>query len=199
MGDFRSNPFSKPKGILGKLAGFLMTYGNGNRFRCEWSLQVMQIRPMDIILEIGFGTGTVIQEISKNVTTGLIYGIDESDCMVKFAVKRNQGDVQTNKVILYHTSVNNLPVFEKKIDKVFSINSYEFWEDKVNALCKIKEQISKNGEIFIIHQILNSKGEPPINELCDMYSEDLLLSGFSDVVVKTNSTPEILCVKATSK
>lgn len=173
-----------------------MTYGKGNRFRRKWAIHVMQIQPADVLLEIGFGTGAAIQEVSNIVTSGSVYGIDESDVMVGTAIKRNKVDIVAKKINLYHASVNNLPVFKKKIDKVFTINSFEFWEDKVNALFNVKERMSEKGEMFIFHQILNSKGEPPINELRDMYSEDFRQSGFKNIIIENNLTQEILCVKA---
>ena len=198
MNDFRNNQFSKPRGFKGKLAGILMTYGKGNRFRRKWTIGLMKLKPTDVVLEIGFGTGMAIQEASQIISSGVIYGIDESDVMVKTAIKNNSKDIDAKKVLLYNASANNLPIFEKTIDKVFAINSFEFWDDKINALRMAKKYMSKKGEIFIIHEILHAKGEPSINELGDIYSEYLQKSGFKNIKIEKNLQIEILCVKAVS-
>ena len=125
--------------------------------------------------------------------------VAESKDRVKTAIKNNYTDIDAKKVFLYNASANNLPVFEKKIDKIFTINSFEFWDDKINALRMVKKHMSEKGEIFIIHKILHAKGEPSINELGNIYSEYLQKSGFKNIKIEKNLKIEILCVKAVSR
>jgi len=49
-------------------------------------------------------------------------------------------------------SASRLPSFDRRIDKVLDINSFQFWDDQVAVLAEIRERLSSGGIIAIAHQ-----------------------------------------------
>ncbi len=111
--------FSKPTGFLGSLVGHFMAIQN--RQRSEWVLSLLNFKSADRVLEIGFGSGTDIQRVSKLVLDGYVAGLDHSEVMVRQAKGRTPGaDLKLG-------SADHLPFPNAWFDKVYAINSAQFW------------------------------------------------------------------------
>jgi len=53
--------FGRPQGALGRLGGIIMARTNGD---CgAWVIELLEVRPNDRVLEVGFGPGVVIQQV----------------------------------------------------------------------------------------------------------------------------------------
>ncbi|GAB7386269.1 hypothetical protein BSNK01_01040 [Bacillaceae bacterium] len=78
----------------------------------QWTISLLNVQPNDRILEVGFGPGIAIQEISGMIEDGSIVGIDPSQTMLSQAQKRNAFAIRQGKVRLYLSSVENLPAFD---------------------------------------------------------------------------------------
>src|SRR5258708_33979741 len=75
------NQFAKPTGLMGKVAGHMMAMKNGHR--SVWVFSLLDLKPTDRVLEIGFGSGTDIARATK--AAAFVAGVDHSDVMVKIA------------------------------------------------------------------------------------------------------------------
>jgi SAM-dependent methyltransferase len=60
-----------------------------NRKRNVWAVGLLEVGPGDRVLEIGFGPGLAIRELSRLATRGCVCGIDHSAEMVRQARRRN--------------------------------------------------------------------------------------------------------------
>src|SRR2546429_7018564 len=73
--------FAKPTGVMGKLAGHVMAMKNGDR--STWVFSLLDLKPADRVLEIGFGSGTDIARASGTVV--FVAGVDHSTVMLQQA------------------------------------------------------------------------------------------------------------------
>jgi SAM-dependent methyltransferase len=78
--------FGHPRGMAGHVAGWVMAHRPSNRRRNRWVVSLLDVRPADRVLEIGFGPGLAIAELSRRVgDSGHVYGIDHSEVMLRQA------------------------------------------------------------------------------------------------------------------
>lgn len=78
--------FHHPRGRAGRAAGWEMAYRPSNRKRNRWAVSLLDVRPGEKVLEIGFGPGLAIAELSRRAgDTGHVHGIDHSDVMLRQA------------------------------------------------------------------------------------------------------------------
>ena len=64
-----------------------MSNNRSNRF--TWAVDLLQIEPGMMILEIGVGAGLLATEICSRLTTGFYIGLDKSSPMIQKAIRRN--------------------------------------------------------------------------------------------------------------
>ena len=105
-----------------------------NRKRSEWVLSLLNVRPGDHVLEIGFGPGVDILRVSERVEHGFVAGIDASREMVRQANRRNATGVEAGLVELLCASAERIPYPANSFDKVFAINSLQFCADLPRVL-----------------------------------------------------------------
>jgi SAM-dependent methyltransferase len=149
---FLRSQFGRPAGVWGRLAGMIMARRPSNLERIRWTLQLLDPKPDERILEIGFGPGIAIEILSHAIPQGFIVGVDHSEVMVEQARRRNAQAAREGRVTLYVGSVSNLPNFTDSFDKIFTINSIHFWNKPVDCLKKLHELTRAGGMIAVTIQ-----------------------------------------------
>lgn len=137
--------FGHPRGLTGHLVGHFMAHRGSNRRRSLWVVDLLEPRPTEQVLEIGFGPGIAIRELAGRA--GHVYGIDHSREMVRQARRR----AKAGNVTLAHTSVADLPALEP-LDAIMSVNSLGFWPDPDQRLVELRTLLRPGGRIAIASQ-----------------------------------------------
>jgi SAM-dependent methyltransferase len=88
----------RPTGLAGRAVALLMTHRRSNRRRNSWAVSLLDVRRDDRVLELGFGPGLAIRELSRNA--GYVCGIDHSELMVRLASRRNADGLRRGVVDL---------------------------------------------------------------------------------------------------
>ena len=144
--------FGHPRGVAGRLAGWVMAHRHSNRERNRWAVAVLDVRPADRVLEVGFGPGRAIAELSRRAGRGRVYGVDHSAVMVEQASRRNREAIRAGRVELVHAPVDRLPRFDEPLDAVLAVNSLGFWPDPVARLQELRRLLRPGGRIALVSQ-----------------------------------------------
>jgi ubiquinone/menaquinone biosynthesis C-methylase UbiE len=146
--------FSRPRGAAGGVAGWVMAHRPSNRRRNNWVVSLLDVRPTDRILEIGFGPGLAIAELSRRVgDAGQVYGVDHSDVMLQQATRRNAAAIRTGRVRLTRASVDQLPpTLGGPFDAILAVNSLGFWPAPSERLQELRQRLAPGGRIAIASQ-----------------------------------------------
>jgi SAM-dependent methyltransferase len=140
--------FAKPTGALGWLAGHAMAMKNGER--SDWVFSLLDLKPEDRVLEIGFGPGADLARASR--VAKFVAGVDHSEVMVKQASRRNSPAIREGRVHVELGSANRLPFPESHFDKVFAINSAQFWKDSSATMAEIGRVLRAGGWVALAVQ-----------------------------------------------
>ncbi len=138
--------FRQPSGFLGKLLGFFFRI---NREGIEWTIGLLDIRPTDRVLEIGFGPGHAIRRADALASQGRVAGVDFSDTMVRQARKRNAAAIAEGRVDLRQGDASALPYPDNSFDKVFATNVIYFWQDPAANLEELKRVMKPGGRLAL--------------------------------------------------
>jgi ubiquinone/menaquinone biosynthesis C-methylase UbiE len=144
--------FGNPTGPLGHLAGFVMRTRPSNRLRNRRTVELLEIRQEERVLEIGFGPGLAIARAAELATSGKVVGIDHSEVMLRAATRRNAAAIRDGRVELRRGSADELPRFEAPFDKVLAVNVFMFWSDPVAVLSRVREVMRPGGTIALTLQ-----------------------------------------------
>jgi ubiquinone/menaquinone biosynthesis C-methylase UbiE len=144
--------FRQPRGFTGWLAGWEMALRSSNRQRNVWAVSLLGVEPTDRVLEIGFGPGIAIRELSRRATQGLVCGVDHSAVMVRQATRRNAAAVRAGRVDLRLGSAEQLPSFTEPFDKVLAVNTMGMWHEPDAGLKALHRRMRPGGRIAIVSQ-----------------------------------------------
>jgi SAM-dependent methyltransferase len=144
--------FGRPRGLGGRVSGWVMAHRSSNRRRNRWVVSLLNVQASDRVLEIGFGPGIAVGELSRLAVRGRVLGVDHSDVMVRVASRRNAAAVRAGRVDLRLGSAGALPDLGGPVDKVMAVNSMGFWPDPVSALAELRTKLRPGGTIAIASQ-----------------------------------------------
>jgi ubiquinone/menaquinone biosynthesis C-methylase UbiE len=136
----------KPSGLLaGKVSNKM---NEVNEVVYDFTLENMNIKENEAILEIGFGNGKFFNKLFAKARNVKIWGIDFSKDMVGMATKYNQSSIRAGKLNLQLGSSDNLPFANDSFDKVFCINVIYFWDQPEKHLSEVHRVLKPGGEFF---------------------------------------------------
>jgi SAM-dependent methyltransferase len=185
--------FARPSGVLGWLVGHLLALKN--RRRSEWVLSLLNVRPGDHVLEIGFGPGVDTLRASEQVEHGFVAGIDPSREMVRQASRRNAVGVEAGLVELLCASAERIPYPANSFDKVFAINSLQFCEDLPRALREIGRVLKPGGAVSVaIQPRLPGATERHVDAVDAALQSSLREAGFSALTRRRKMMKPVSCV-----
>ena len=146
--------FGHPRGAAGNVAGWVMAHRPSNRQRNRWVVSLLDVQPTDRVLEIGFGPGLAIAELSRRAgASGHVYGIDHSDVMLRQAIRRNAAAVEAGQVTLTQGTVEQLPpALEGPFDAILAVNSLGFWTAPSERLEHLRRRLTPGGRIALASQ-----------------------------------------------
>ena len=177
MRDILLRMFGRPQGALGRMGGIIMARTNA---QCgAWVTGLLEIRPAESVLEVGFGPGIVIQRLSN--LAGRVAGIDPSREMVRQARARNVGAIAGGRVDLRYGSVESLPFDSDAFDKAIAINSMQVWPDPLAGLREIGRVVKPGGRIGL--GFTRYSGQPS-----EGLTETLMAAGFSETHIVRKDT-----------
>lgn len=188
--------FGRPTGFWGHAAGFLMAHRSSNRRRNAWAVSLLCVRPDDRVLEIGFGPGLAILELSREAAQGYVCGIDHSELMLRQATRRNTDGIRRGVVDLRLGSIDALPAFKAPFDKVLAVNAIMFWPETDSRLEQLRRLLRPGGLIAVAHQ---PRGPGASDETSAAKGREiaaaLTQAGFSEIRVETlGLNPAVVCV-----
>jgi len=146
--------FGHPRGTAGRVAGWVMAHRSSNRQRNTWVVSLLDVQPTDQVLEIGFGPGLAIAELSRRVgDSGHVYGIDHSGVMLRQAARRNAAAIGAGRVTLTRAAADQLPAtLGGPFDAILSVNSLGFWPAPAERLGELRQRLRPGGRIAIASQ-----------------------------------------------
>jgi SAM-dependent methyltransferase len=177
--------FGRPTGPLGALAGFIMAHRTSNRERNAWTVELLDLKPNDRVLEIGFGPGLSLALAAQKVTQGEIVGLDHSAVMLAQATNRNRDAIARGRMRLVLGSVDSLALGQTAFTKVFSVNVAMFWKDRGATLGAVRNIMTPGGLLATTHQPRHAGSvAEDARRFAEAFSRDLARAGFRDVRVE---------------
>lgn len=137
-----------------KIAGFYDILSN--RFEeplRKKGIQMLNPKPGEHILEIGFGTGTSLIELAKSVQpNGKISGIDISEKMLEIAKKRAVESGLEDIVELTCGDAKTLPYEQESLDGIFMSFTLELFDtpDIIPVLNECRRVLKTGGRISVV-------------------------------------------------
>ncbi|MFI6907158.1 class I SAM-dependent methyltransferase [Nonomuraea sp. NPDC050394] len=190
--------FHRPHGAGGHLAGWIMAHRASNRRRNQWTVSLLDVRPTDHILEIGFGPGLAIAHLTRHATHGTIYGIDHSAVMLRHATRRNAAAIRAHRVTLRQATAEHPPAPGQPLDAIVTINTFGMWPNPTATLTHLRTLLKPGGRIAITSQPRTPGATPETSaQAARDITRHLTEAGYTHTRAETlDLTPPAVCVLA---
>jgi ubiquinone/menaquinone biosynthesis C-methylase UbiE len=184
--------FRKPSGLSGRFAGWLMA--RNNEERSWWTVEKLNIKPGNRILEIGYGSGETMMKLSHRQVGGLIAGIDHSALMYQLAARKNRKAIEEGKIQLACGTINDLKCPEGYFDIIYGSNVHFFWENPVTEFRNLFKFLKPGGRMILVFQPRWAKTDEVVLQYTDETKDILTQSGFTAIETDFKKMRPVLCV-----
>ena len=131
-----------------RLFGRIMEWMNGPAYRL--ALDLIQPQPGQSVLEIGFGTGRLLEMIANTTKDVRIAGIDPTEAMVNMAKARLQSFQGNIHADLRQGPAGALPWGDQSFETVTALHSFQFWQGPQEAVAEIQRVLKPDGRLILI-------------------------------------------------
>jgi ubiquinone/menaquinone biosynthesis C-methylase UbiE len=114
------------------------------------TLDVLDARPGERVLEVGFGGGELLSGLLARRVA--LVGVDRSEAMLARARLRFAQEVREGRLSLLHGSVDRLAFEDRSIDKACSVNTLYFWPDLGAAMGELVRVLRPGGTLVLCFQ-----------------------------------------------
>jgi ubiquinone/menaquinone biosynthesis C-methylase UbiE len=111
------------------------------------TLEQMNLRPADTVLDIGCGTGWLARQIAIKVPEGRVVGIDISDEMIKQAQRSTDG---LDNLTFLTGGVDLIPWQDDFFTRAISVESAYYWPDPARGVREIFRVLRPGGSAWIL-------------------------------------------------
>lgn len=141
--------FSRPYGLLGAVAGRIMSKRGSNVDRNLWLVDLLDLDADCRVLEVGPGPGVALEATTAVVSAGTVVGLDHSEVMLRQAARRNRTAIADGRLALVRGEAQALPTLLGRFDRIYSMNVWQFWSDQERVIAGLAAQLSPGGRLAI--------------------------------------------------
>lgn len=175
IGSYLYRQLGHPTGRFGRSLLHFLNWANAPMNRL--TLTCLQPTAKDRVLEIGFGGGNLIKQLTTHGLPDQFTGLERSDEALHLCQKQYLPLITQGRVALHTAREPTLPFKAGQFNKVCSINALYFWPNPLAVLTECHRVLSKQGTLYLSY---NTK------DLLDLYGFTRIgLRGYSVLQIES--------------
>ncbi len=111
----------------------------------EELLNALRLRPGEDVLEIGCGSGWLMEPLARKIAPGRLYALDFSREMLRNAALREM----SCPVVIIHASAEDIPLLDQAVDRVLMINTFSQFPTPELVISEASRVLRKGGRLDI--------------------------------------------------
>ena len=190
----------------GKLGNFQLKSMNKEHTPVSlWGLKHLDIKPDDIILDIGCGGGMNVKRMAEKAKK--VYGVDYSIVSVELSSEVNEDLIKQGQVEIVEGNVKSLPFEDNTFDIVTAFETVYFWPSIEDSFRQVWRVLKPGGRFVIVNEADGEEKGIKWDKVVDgMHTynsaelqEHLINAGFADIEIIHDPKRHRLCVIAHKK
>ena len=192
---FFSRQLAKPSGLFGRLftARWLEKANAGMN---SLTLDSLALGPGDRLLELGFGSGHLLEKVLRNRLCDFVVGADISPEMVCHVNARLRAYVDAGKAQVRQGDIEAIPFADGEFTRLCSVNTLYFWRDPPRALAECRRVLKAGGRLALCFNAKSEMSKWPghvhgftLYELAEVEAM-LAAAGFAEIKTANGNDPQ---------
>ena len=169
------------------------------------TLDSLALGESDRLLEVGFGSGYLLEQVLARRLCRQVAGVDVSPDMVEQVTRRLRRYVKLGEAHVRQGDIESMPFADDEFTALCSVNTLYFWRDPARALAECRRVLEPAGRIVLCFNSKRDLEQWPghvhgfsLYELSEVESL-LAAAGFSGIATRTRHDKEqgeFYCVSA---
>ena len=113
------------------------------------TVELAELAPNDIVVDIGCGSGEAVREAALRVTRGRVIGVDPAPAMLRYARDLSATHEGLPRIEFREAPAENLPVADAAATVILAINSLHHWQDANAGLAEVQRVLVPGGRLFV--------------------------------------------------
>jgi len=155
-----------------------------NKTITDWTIDQLNIRPYQHILEIGYASGYALQEVARKLKIGFLAGIDESMIRYRQAYRRNKKLIRDQLLQLHIGSINELPYPHHYFHSIYGSNISLRGKEPQYALLQLSNLLKSGGRMVMVLQPEETDSEEGVQRIAEKLKQDYLYAGFRNIQIE---------------
>ena len=139
------NAFVHPRGLTGRLGGFVMARGRAQ----QEEIADLLVEPGDLLCEVGAGPGLMAALLAERHPKLRLALIDPSPVMRSQAARRCADLITEQRVTIADGTAENLRLADASCDTVLGVNSVAMWPNPGAALVEIHRVLRPGAQVIL--------------------------------------------------
>ena len=121
----------------------------GDHATNRMAVERAQLRPDDVVVDIGCGSGEAVREAAARLQGGRVTGVDPTPTMIRIARELSASHASRDRIRFLEGSAEDLPLPDASATVVMAINSLHHWQDPVAGLAESMRVLVPGGRFLI--------------------------------------------------
>lgn len=117
--------------------------------RIQAAVDRLEIRPRDVVLEIGCGHGMAVDLICRRLGSGKVVAIDRSAKMIAAAKRRNKAHVAARLAEFHVVEMTKFDPGEQRFDAILALRVGIFHREPARAHALVKRWLRPGGRMVV--------------------------------------------------
>lgn len=145
----------------------------------NWARQQLNIQPYQHLLEVGYGTGQLMEEVARALRIGFIAGIESSISLYQQAYRRNRRFVRQQLVQLHIGEPYELSYPPHYFHTVYGTNIHLSTKDIYSELLRLSGLLKSRGRLVLLLE--TGRNRFNLHETAALLQEACRSSGLSRI------------------
>ena len=172
----------QPSGYVDKFANCLSPVKN--KTITDWTIDQLDIRPYQHILEIGYASGYTLQEVARKLKIGFLAGTDESIIRYRQAYRRNKKLIREQLLQLHIGRINELPYPHHYFHTIYGNNIQLPGKEPQYALLQLNNLLKSGGRMVMVFQPQKNADENEVEQIAEKIKQDYLHAGLRNIQIE---------------
>jgi ubiquinone/menaquinone biosynthesis C-methylase UbiE len=167
-----------------------------SRQHIDWAVSQLNVKPYQHLLQVGYGTGQLLEEVARALKIGFLAGIEPSLPFYQRAYRRNKRFIRQQLLQLHIGELYELSYPPHYFHTIYGSNIHLSWKDPQTEFIRLAALLKSRGKLVMLFQPPSRKGAN-IREAAEKIREDYMEAGLTDIRIGYQDLYPVTCISAT--